>query len=275
MPKFNLSFLSDAFFLVVRKFSRLGIFTRIYENELKNQIIKGPMPRHIGLILDGNRRWSSKQGVDLRQGYETGANKLQEVLRWIYDLKINIVTIYALSTENLKRPKNELETLFSIFHEKLVEILNSKEFEKYNVKVKFIGKREVLPQNIVKLMEELEKRTEMNNSYILNIAIGYGGRQEIVDAIKNIVRLSKEGKISIEDINEQLVEKFLYTSHLDYPSPDLIIRTSGEFRISNFLIWQSAYSEFFFADVLWPDFRKIDLYRAIRTYQSRKRRFGQ
>ncbi|MCI4438586.1 di-trans,poly-cis-decaprenylcistransferase [archaeon] len=264
----------DSFFRLIGKLARLNLVTKLYEEELKSQIKNGPLPQHIALILDGNRRWSSKQGVDLRTGYLMGAEKLQDVLNWIYDLKIRIVTIYALSTENLKRSKEEIELLLSLFYEKLLEISSSKEFNKYNVRVKFIGRKDLLPSNLVELMEKLEQDTQKNNEFVLNIAIGYGGRQEIVDAIKKIVVSFSENKIKLDDINEQLVEKYLYTSHLSYPDPDLIIRTSGEFRVSNFLIWQSAYSEFFITDVLWPDFRKIDLYRAIRSFQGRVRRYG-
>lgn len=266
--------LYDSFFKLVGRLARLNLVTKLYEEELKSQIKNGPLPQHIALILDGNRRWSSKQGVDLRTGYLVGAEKLRDVLNWIYDLNIRIVTIYALSTENLKRSREEVELLLSLFYEKLLEISSSKEFSKHNVRVKFIGRKDLLPNNLVKLMEKLEQETQSNNDFILNVAIGYGGRQEIVDAIKKIVLSFSENKIKLDDINEQLVEKYLYTSHLSYPNPDLIIRTSGEFRISNFLIWQSAYSEFFITDVLWPDFRKIDLYRAIRSFQGRVRRYG-
>ncbi|MEM3368832.1 MAG: polyprenyl diphosphate synthase [Thermoproteota archaeon] len=266
--------LYDSFFKLIRKLTHLNLVTKLYEEELKSQIKNGPLPQHIALILDGNRRWSAKQGVDLRTGYLVGAEKLRDVLNWIYDLKIRVVTIYALSTENFKRSNEEIELLLSLFYEKLLEISSSNEFNKYNVKVKFIGRKNLLPSNLVKLMEKLERDTQRNNEFVLNIAIGYGGRQEILDAIKKIVVSFSENRIKLDDINEQLVERYLYTSHLSYPDPDLIIRTSGEFRASNFLIWQSAYSEFFITDVLWPDFRKIDLYRAIRSFQGRKRRYG-
>ncbi|MBO3757767.1 MAG: di-trans,poly-cis-decaprenylcistransferase [Candidatus Brockarchaeota archaeon] len=266
--------LYDSFFKLIRKLTHLNLVTKLYEEELKSQIKNGPLPQHIALILDGNRRWSAKQGVDLRTGYLVGAEKLRDVLNWIYDLKIRVVTIYALSTENFKRSNEEIELLLSLFYEKLLEISSSNEFNKYNVKVKFIGRKNLLPSNLVKLMEKLERDTQRNNEFVLNIAIGYGGRQEIIDAIKKIVVSFSENRIKLDDINEQLVERYLYTSHLSYPDPDLIIRTSGEFRASNFLIWQSAYSEFFITDVLWPDFRKIDLYRAIRSFQGRKRRYG-
>ncbi|MBO3800884.1 MAG: polyprenyl diphosphate synthase [Thermoproteota archaeon] len=266
--------LYDSFFKLIRKLTHLNLVTKLYEEELKSQIKNGPLPQHIALILDGNRRWSAKQGVDLRTGYLVGAEKLRDVLNWIYDLKIRVVTIYALSTENFKRSNEEIELLLSLFYEKLLEISSSNEFNKYNVKVKFIGRKNLLPSNLVKLMEKLERDTQRNNDFVLNIAIGYGGRQEIIDAIKKIVVSFSENRIKLDDINEQLVERYLYTSHLSYPDPDLIIRTSGEFRASNFLIWQSAYSEFFITDVLWPDFRKIDLYRAIRSFQGRKRRYG-
>ncbi|RLE63109.1 MAG: di-trans,poly-cis-decaprenylcistransferase [Thermoprotei archaeon] len=247
---------------------------KIYEKWLTMQIKDKPIPQHVALILDGNRRWARKHGLPPWYGHKVGAEKLRKVLRWLLDLNIKTVTVYALSTENLKRDGKELKELLGIFEEYLKIALKDNIFEKYGVKFKAIGKIELLPENIRKLLLKLEALTEKNEDRFLNLAVAYGGRTEIVEAAKKIVKDVLEGNIKPSEIDEKTFEKYLFTAHLPNPSPDLIIRTSGEERLSNFLLWQSAYSELCFLEVYWPEFRRIDLLRAIRTFQQRQRRFG-
>ena len=251
----------------------LGVY-KLYEKWLYHQVKNHKMPEHIAIILDGNRRWARSKGLPPWLGHEAGAKKLKEVLKWIFDLNIRIVTIYALSTENLNRDKVELEHLFRIAELYLKDFINSSILDKYEVHFKAIGKIDLLPEKLQKLLKELENKTRRYSKYYINLAIAYGGRSEIIEATKNIVKDVIKGTVKIEDIDEDLFEKYLFTSHLPKQSPDMIIRTSGEERLSNFLLWQSAYSELCFIETYWPDFRKIDLWRAIRLYQSRQRRFG-
>lgn len=251
----------------------LGIY-KIYEKILYRQIKKGPIPKHVGIILDGNRRWASAKSYPRWVGHAIGAETAEQVLDWCNELGIEIVTLYALSTENLQRDKEEVKELFELFEQKIKELINDSRIYKNEVRVKAIGKLELLPDRLVNLLKEVEERTKNFSKQFLNIAIAYGGRQEIVDGVKRIAQMVKEGKIVPEKIDHKTIESTLYTSYLPNPEPDLIVRTSGEERLSGFLLWQSAYSELVFMDVYWPDFRKIDLMRAIRTYQKRKRRFG-
>lgn len=259
---------------VLRKISRiLGIY-KVYEKVLEDEVRKEVLPSHIALILDGNRRWARNKKLPTWIGHKYGAKKVEEVLDWMLELGIKIVTLYVLSTENLKRDKKELEKLFNIISEYLDRAINSETIERYNVRVKAIGNLNLLPKRIRSKINRLEEKTAQNNKRFLNIAIAYGGRLEIVNATRKIASDVIKGKIKVEEIDEKLFEKYLFTSHLPHPSPDLVIRTSGEERLSNFLLWQSAYSELIFLDIYWPDFRRIDLLRAIRTYQKRHRRFG-
>ncbi|MCD6503161.1 MAG: di-trans,poly-cis-decaprenylcistransferase [Euryarchaeota archaeon] len=244
------------------------IFIDILEREVK----KGPIPRHVGIIMDGNRRYAKKLGLDPKLGHVFGAQKLEEVLKWCLDLGIREVTLYAFSTENFKRSKEEVEHIFNLMKSKLEELEKSDMIHKNKVQVRFIGRLELLPDDLRKTMRKIEDLTKDYDRYRLNVAVAYGGRSEIVDAIKNIVRDVIEGRIHVEDISEALISKYLYTK--DSLDPDLIIRTSGEERLSNFLIWQSAYSELYFVDALWPEFTKLDFLLAIRSYQKRERRFG-
>ncbi|AFL66921.1 polyprenyl diphosphate synthase [Desulfurococcus amylolyticus] len=245
----------------------------IYEKWLWMQIRRGPFPRHIGIIPDGNRRWAKRLGLDPSLGHVYGYEKIKEVLKWIWELKIRYVTIYTMSTENCRfRDEREREYLFNLARKGLAELKNMREIHDRKVRVKVFGALDLVPEDIAELASELEKETSRYDSFQLNIALCYGGRHEIIDAVKAIVKEALEGKISLDDINEELFSRYLYTNGA--PDPDLIIRTSGEERISNFLLWQSAYSELYFCDVFWPEFRKIDFWRAIRSYQRRERRFG-
>ncbi|MEM3832339.1 MAG: polyprenyl diphosphate synthase [Thermoprotei archaeon] len=251
----------------------LGVY-RIYEVWLHNQIKKGTMPQHIAVIMDGNRRWARRRSLFPWLGHRYGAKKAREFLRWCLDLNIKTVTIYVFSTENFLRSPDEVKELMKIIEEEVVDALNNKDIRDNKVRIKILGKKELLPASLREKLEQLERNTEKYDKHFLNIAIAYGGRIEIVDAVRNIAMDVLTGKLNIEQISEFEIEKRLYTSHLPNPHPDLVIRTSGEERLSGFLLWQTAYSELYFTDVYWPDFRKIDLWRAIRTYQKRERRFG-
>lgn len=256
------------------KISRNRLSIWLYEKSLFKQVSQLPMPNHIGIIMDGNRRWAELKGLDKSIGYVFGARRVESVIRWCYELGIKTLTLYVLSTENLKRPPEEIQLILSLFKDKLMEIMNMGILHEKQVRFKVIGRRDLIPTEILQLIEKLEKETERYSSYYLNIAFAYGGRAEIVDAVRSIARDVSKKIIDPESINEETISSRLYTAHLPEPDPDLIIRTSGEERLSNFLLWQSAYSELVFIDVYWPEFRKIDLLRAIRTYQKRKRRFG-
>lgn len=251
----------------------LGIY-KYYEYHLKNTISKKKVPTHIAVILDGNRRWAKRNEYMKRIGHERGADRVENFIDWCRELGIKIITIYALSTENLEKRDDEIDYLFEIIENRLKKLLNEPKLHKYKMRVKGIGKLELLPQSLQNIIKELEEITKDYNEMYFNIAIAYGGQVEVVDAIKKIASMVKDNKININDIDKRLIDSCLYTSYLPQPEPDLVLRTSGEQRLSGFLIWQSAYSELIFVDIFWPEFRKIDLMRVIRIYQKRERRFG-
>lgn len=254
--------------------STVGIY-KLYEKWLKYQIKNGNKPEHIAIVLDGNRRWASERALTSWVGHYFGAQKVNRLLDWCMDLNVKSITIYAFSTENFQRPPKEVEEIMRIIDEKLREILTDERIHKNKVRVKVIGRLELLPKSLQQLIWEVEQATKDYDKHFLNVALAYGGRAEIVDATKKIAQKIENGELSPEAINEDVFENHLYTAHMPNQDPDLIIRTSGEERLSGFLLWQSAYSELCFLDVFWPDFRLIDLLRAVRTYQKRKRRFGQ
>jgi tritrans,polycis-undecaprenyl-diphosphate synthase [geranylgeranyl-diphosphate specific] len=251
----------------------LGIY-KVYEERLKSQVTAGPVPGHIGIILDGNRRWAQSQGLALEVGHEEGANVAEDLLDWVRELKIRTVTLYILSTENLSRGPDEVKEILTLLEGRLAKLLADERITKYRVKVKAIGQLDLLPQSIKDLLAAIEKRTEGFGDHYLNIAVAYGGRAEITDMVRAVAQEVKSGKLAPEQITQETVANRLYTSYLPNQEPDLIIRTSGEERMSGFMLWQGAYSELVFMDVFWPDFRYIDLLRAIRTYQQRTRRMG-
>ena len=259
--------------IIERLLRALGIY-KLYEKWLEETIRKDKIPSHIAVIMDGNRRWAKKKGFYPWFGHKAGAEKVDELVEWCRNLGIKVITLYALSTENLKRPKRELDEIFKLLKEKSLEYLNDERLRKHGIRVKIIGRKNLLPMDVREALERLEEATSKYNNLYLNVAIAYGGRAEIVDASKNLIKDVLSGKIKADEIDEDVLEKYLYTSDIPNHEPDMIIRTSGEERISNFLLWQSAYSELVFLDVYWPEFRKIDLMRAIRTYQKRQRRFG-
>jgi tritrans,polycis-undecaprenyl-diphosphate synthase [geranylgeranyl-diphosphate specific] len=248
---------------------------KVYETMVWSQIRGGPIPEHIGVILDGNRRWAKSRGLDPWKGHEQGARKMEDFLDWCGEISdIRSITLYAFSTENFKRSQREVSEIFRLLKEYLNSLLKDERVVKNEIRVKMLGRIEMLPEEFQQLIRQVEEKTADYRKHYFNFAIAYGGRTEIVDAVRSLAQTVKENDIPLEDINESLIESYLYTAHLPKCSPDLIIRTSGEVRLSNFLTWQGAYSELCFVDVYWPDFRKLDLLRAIRMYQYRQRRFG-
>ncbi|MEM2319787.1 MAG: polyprenyl diphosphate synthase, partial [Candidatus Bathyarchaeia archaeon] len=248
--------------------SALGVY-KLYEKWLWHQIKSHVKPEHIAIILDGNRRWASEKDLAPWLGHRKGAEKVEQLLDWCLKLGVKVVTLYAFSTENFRRSQKEVDEIMRIANEELQKILKDERLHKNKVHVKVIGRKHLLPENIQRLIEEVERATQNYNEHFLNIAFAYGGRAEIVDAARRIAVKVQRGELKPEDVDESLFEKHLYTSHLPKQDPDLIIRTSGEERLSGFLLWQSAYSELCFLDVYWPDFRFIDLLRAVRTFQKR------
>lgn len=264
----------DTILKLVYSISRQNLIYKVYEKHLTSQINQFPFPQHIGIILDGNRRWSKVMDIDKAKGHQMGADIAEDLLNWIYDLGIKITTVYVLSNENLNRETFELENIYSLLEDKLIGLYNDKRIHDKQIRVKSIGESNKLPERLQDILKKLETRTENYENMYLNIAIAYGGQQELIDAIRKIATSIKENKIEIDDIDEKIIEANLYTAHLPQAEPDLILRTSGEKRLSGFLLWQSAYSELIFVDIFWPEFRKIDLMRAIRTFQKRARRYG-
>lgn len=254
-------------------FSLSGLYM-VYSNKLERDIRNGDMPNHVALILDGNRRWAKRHLTLPKDGHWKGADAVENLLDWCEELDIKIITLYALSAENLDREDKELEYLYNLIRMRLEKLYNDPRIHKNKMRVVGIGRIELLPDSIRKILGKLDEATKNYDKHFLNIALAYGGQNELVDAIKKIGTKIKHGKLDVEKINKEEIESNLYTSHLPQASPDMILRTSGEKRLSGFLMWQSAYSELVFMDIFWPEFRKIDLMRAIRTFQERKRRMG-
>ena len=250
-----------------------NILYRIYEWYITKDLKPEKMPKHVAIIMDGNRRFSKMQGnIDVVKGHEIGVDTLENVLNWSIELGIEIITTYAFSTENFNRPEHEVEGLMNLFVVNFKRLVTHEKIHKNEVRVKVVGRTELLPENVKEAIAEAEKATEHYTKRVFNIAIGYDGRLEIVDSIKKIIEDVEAGKITIDDVDEDMVSQNLYTAGLD--DPNLIIRTSGEERLSGFLLWQSSYSELYFCETLWPELRKVDFIRAIRSYQARDRRFG-
>lgn len=233
-------------------------------------LTKNPLPKHIAIIMDGNGRWAKNRRLPRSIGHRAGADMLKRIIKETIRIGIPYLTVYAFSTENWKRPQDEVDSLMSL----LVECVN-KELSKLNkngVRINLLGQKSKLPEEARAHIEKAVAETKNNQALQLQIALNYGGRAEILDAVKAVSREIKDNKINIEEIDEALFSQFLYTG--DIPDPDLIIRPSGELRLSNFLTWQSAYSELWFANVLWPDFSEEIYRRAIYDYQLRNRRYG-
>lgn len=241
------------------------------EQQKEMEVIKkGVLPRHIAIIMDGNGRWAKKRRLPRAAGHRAGMEALKKTVECCTEIGVPYLTLYAFSTENWKRPRAEVDSLMDLLVEYIGKELNA--LQKNGVRVKSIGRVYELPEDAQKSIRMAEEKTQGNNRLYLQIALNYGGRREIIDAVKMILNDYKKGSLTEEDVNEEAFSKYLYTGGI--PDPDLVIRPSGEMRLSNFLIWQSAYAEFLATDVLWPDFGKEDLYQAIAAYQKRQRRFG-
>ena len=250
-----------------------NILYRLYEWYITRDLKPEKMPKHVAIIMDGNRRYSKLQGnMDVVKGHEIGVDTLEKVLDWSIELGIEIITVYAFSTENFNRPQHEVEGLMNLFVKNFKRLVDHKKIHKNEVRVKVVGRTELIPESVREAIKEAEDATAHYDKRLFNIAIGYDGRLEIIDSFKKIIADVQAGKITIDDVDEDLVSKNLYTGGLD--DPNLIIRTSGEERLSGFLLWQSSYSELYFCETLWPELRKVDFIRAIRSYQERERRFG-
>lgn len=250
-----------------------NIIYRLYEWYISRDLDPNKMPKHVAIIMDGNRRYARLQGkVDVLKGHELGVDTLENVLDWSIDLGIEIITAYAFSTENFNRPKKEVDGLMRLFVINFKKLVDHEKIHKNEVRVKVVGRTELLPDDVKEAIKEAEDATKKYNKRFFNLAIGYDGRLEIIDSFKKIIKDVQDGKITIDDVDEELVSKNLYTEGID--DPNLIIRTSGEERLSGFLLWQSSYSELYFCETLWPELRKVDFIRAIRSYQARDRRFG-
>jgi len=249
---------------------------RIRRNRLRDRVkAAGPemMPRHISMIMDGNRRFAWNRSMDTEAGHAAGKQRLKDVMRWILDLEIPYLTVYALSTENLtSREGEELDTLFDLYVSGLEEISTDPMVHENRVKVQVVGRTELLPERLRKAIAEAEAATSQYSDFLFTVCLAYGGREEIVDAVKTIAADHAAGDLDLDSIDPAAISSRLYTA--DLPDPDLVIRTSGEERVSNFLLWQIAYSELYFTDVHWPSFRRRDLYEAIEDYQLRRRRYG-
>lgn len=231
------------------------------------------LPKHIGIIMDGNGRWATERGMPRYKGHIEGAKTFRVIGEYAADLGITCMTFYAFSTENWRRPQQEVSAIMNLFREYLHEAEERQaENEEKGIHMNFIGDKTGIPVDIRTLMKKLEKGTSSKHKVMVNIAINYGGKQEITHSVQKIAELVKKGKLNPKDITEDTISNHLYTA--GQPDPDLIIRPSGEHRLSNFLLWQSAYSEFWTSDVLWPDFTKENLNEALREFEKRNRRFG-
>ncbi len=228
------------------------------------------LPKHIAIIMDGNRRWAKQRGLSTREGHKAGARALENISKFCNEIGIKYLTVYAFSTENWKRSKQEVSALMAILRSEVDAFLKDK--NKENIKIKLAGNMEGLSKSLQTSIKKAIEMTKNNTGLTLNIAFNYGGRQELVNAVKKIAQRIKNNEIDIDDINEDLVTNNLYTA--GQPDPDLLIRTSHELRTSNFLPWQLVYTEFYFPEKHWPEFEKEDLLEAIRVYQKRNRRFG-
>ncbi len=259
--------------MLERLLSIIGAY-KLYEKWLWYQVKSNGKPEHVAIILDGNRRWASEQEVNPWLGHRKGAETVEQLLDWCEKLNVKSVTLYAFSTENFRRPPEEIQQIMRIAEEEFRKLLTDERIHRNRIHVKVIGRVNLLPEPLQKLISEVEEATAQYDNQFLNFAFAYGGRAEIIDATKAIAEKVKNGELNVDDVDETTFEKFLYTAHMPNQEPDLIVRTSGEERLSGFLLWQSAYSELCFLDVYWPDFRLIDLLRAFRTYEKRKRRHG-
>lgn len=232
--------------------------------------IQANLPQHLAIIMDGNRRWAKKRGLPVVMGHRQGAKTLENVCQEAKKIGVKYMTVYAFSTENWQRSAEEVNALMTLLREYLKD--GFQELQKNKVRILFVGERQMLDTDIVVKMNEIEQQTASNSDFTLCLAISYGSRQEIIHAARRAAEMVKRGEITTEDIDEKLFSGLLYTK--DIPDPDMVVRTSGEQRISNYLLWQIAYSELYFTDVLWPDFGRKELDDIIQNYNTRERRYG-
>lgn len=235
-----------------------------------NGIIPDGVPNHVAIIMDGNGRWARKRGMPRIAGHRAGMNTMKEIVTAADDIGIKVLTLYAFSTENWKRPIEEVDFLMRLPEEFLKMELET--LMKRNCQIRIIGEVGGLPEHTRKVVQDAEVKTSSNTGIVLNLALNYGGRLELINAVKQIASEVKAGRLAVDDINDQTIHDHLLTKGV--PDPDLMIRTSGELRLSNFLLWQSAYTELWFTDIFWPDFKRERFYEAIREFQRRGRRFG-
>lgn len=250
---------------------------RYYERQLEAEVLRGRLPRHVGVVLDGNRRFAMKHGLArAADGHRYGADTADHLVAWCDEVRIPVVTLWALSTDNLRRPPEELDAIYGIVEEKVEQLAEMQAKSPFPRRVRAVGRRELLPESTRLAIERVEEVTAANAPNELIVAVGYGGREEITDAVRRMIADRLLHGDSLEGIASGLhpdeISRYLYAP--DVPDPDLIIRTSGELRLSGFLLWQSAYSEYYFCDVFWPEFRRIDFLRALRSYARRERRHG-
>lgn len=257
----------------------MPVFKRLFQNKKNetseavwelNDLDPNNIPQHIAVIMDGNGRWAKAQGKVRTFGHQAGAETLKAIVKAADRIGIKVISAYAFSTENWKRPVTEVSFIMELLSRYLTSEIE--EFKKNNVQVRFIGSRAGLPENVLTKMDHAVRETKDNTGIILNLAINYGGQAEILTAVKNIAADVQAGKLAVDDITNDIFEGYLATKGL--PAPDLLIRPGGDFRISNFLLWQIAYAEIWTTDVYWPDFTEEHLWQAIRAYQKRERRFG-
>ena len=255
--------------------NRLGdVLGNAVEAKLLREVKNHPHKiNHLAIIMDGNRRFAWSKALETDIGHKMGKMKLEQVLDWVLEIEIEFFTVYALSTENLNRTDGELDGLFKLYIEGLKDIADDPRIHENKVKVQIIGKRELLPDSVNQAITYAEEKTADYNDFTFTVCLAYGSREEMLGAIKSIAEDHSSGDLPLDSIDEKEVSRRLYTAKM--PDPDLVIRTSGEERISNFLLWQMAYSELYFSDVFWPSFSKKELLKAIQTYQARKRRFGE
>jgi short-chain Z-isoprenyl diphosphate synthase len=255
----------------------LGLLYRLYEGRLVAGLRRGPLPRHVGLILDGNRRYAHEANVTNRDAYQRGADKVDEVLEWCDALEIPQVTVWVLSIENLDRAPGEIGPLLDVIEQKIGRLAAHPATARRGRRIRAVGHFDALPASLREAIAAAERATAGHAGCVLNIAVGYSGRQEIADAVRSLVSRHFRPGITLEDLAAHLtpdeIGRHMYAGAAG--DPDLIIRTSGETRLSGFLLWQSVYSEYYFCDVYWPMFRRVDFLRALRSYQQRQRRFGQ
>jgi len=228
------------------------------------------VPKHIGIIMDGNRRFAKTQMVKPWMGHEWGFKKIERMMEWCDELGIKELTLFVFSTENFNRPKNEFDFLMDIFRKTFDDLMTDKRLEEYDIRIRFIGRLELFPNDIQKKAKALMEKTKNHERHIINVALGYGGRAELADAARRMAEDVANGRLKPEEMNDDTIKNYLYMTD----EPDLIIRTGGEKRTSNFLIYQGAYAEWFFLEKLWPEFEKEDLINVIEEYKQRDRRFG-